>query len=149
MPRQGGLCPSWFWRHKASPFFFASARPPSMKASCQSKAYSSSNPPRNGRPISSQTSCSFNWLMPGQQVEEPGYLSGRSNHLALVLSSHKVPSTTFRLSAGCLLPFGFGLGFGNKGSILFNCASFVNRVLSATGSGPRAYYTKIQKCIVF
>ena len=125
--------------------FFAGAKLPSMKASCQSKAHPSSNSPRNARQTSSQTPCSSHSLRRRQQVEELGYLSGRSTHLAPVLRIHKIPSRTPRFSAGGLPPLGFGLGFGNKDSILFHCSSFMNRVLSAIGSPPIAYYTKIQK----
>ena len=122
----------------AGPPFFAGAKLPSMKASCQSKAPLESSSAKKARQISSQTPISSHSFRRRQQVDELGYLLGRSSHLAPVLSIQRIPSRTRRLSAGGLPPFGRAFGFGNNGSIFFHCSSFINRVFSAIGSPPIA-----------
>ena len=121
--------------------FFAGAKLPSMKASSQSKSDFSSKSARNFRQTSSHTPSSSHSRKRRQQVEGLGYLLGRSFHRAPVRKIHKMPSITSRLSAGGrpTLPFPC---FGNNGSILSHWASFINRVSSAIGSPPIAYYTK-------
>lgn len=133
----------------ARPPFFAGAKLPSMKASCQSKAPFASSWARKARQISSQIPISSHSFRRRQQVDELGYLLGRSSHLAPVLSIQRIPSRTCRLSAGGLPPLGLSLGFGNNGSTLFHCSSFKNRVFSAIGSPPIAYYTKIHQMSSF
>jgi hypothetical protein len=109
-----------------------------MKASCQYKAPFASSWAKKARQISSQMPLSSQSFRRRQQVDELGYLLGRSSHLAPVLSIQRIPSRTRRLSAGGLPPLGLGLGFGNKGSIFCHCESFINRVFSAIGSPPIA-----------
>jgi hypothetical protein len=122
----------------AGPPFFAGAKLASMKASCQSKAPLASSWAKKARQISSHTPLSSHSLKRRQQVDELGYLLGRSSHLAPVFKIQRIPSRTCRLSAGGLPPFGLGWGFGNNGSIFFHCSSFINRVFSAIGSPPIA-----------
>ena len=124
--------------------FFAGAKLPSMKASSQSKSAFSSSSERNLRQTSSQTPCSSHSLSLRQHVEGLGYTLGRSLHLAPLRKTQRMPSKTCRLPAGGR-PTRPGFGLGNKGSSLFHCSSFINRVVSAIGSPPIAYYTKIYK----
>ena len=128
--------------------FFAGAKLPSMKASSQSKRAFSSRSERNLRHTSSQTPCSSQSLSLRQHVEGLGYTLGRSLHLAPLRKTQRMPSRTCRLPA-CGRPTRPGSGFGNKGSSLFHCSSFINPVVSAIGSPPIAYYTKIHKMSSF
>jgi hypothetical protein len=131
-----------FGRANKGPPFFAGAKLPSMKASCQSSAPFSSSMDRNFRQTSSQTPCSSQSLNRRQQVDGLGYQSGRSCHRAPVLSTQRIPSRTMRLSAGGRPPFGFCFGAGSSGSSSFHLPSFMKRVYLAIGHLPIAYYTK-------
>lgn len=113
--------------------FFAGAKLPSMKASCQSSNPFSSRIERNLRQMSSQTPWSSHSLKRRQQVDGLGYRSGRSCHLAPVRKIHNMPSSTLRLSAAGRPPFGLGFCFGSSGSSFFHCSSFMKRVYSAIG----------------
>ncbi len=121
--------------------FFAGAKLPSIKASSQSKSDFSSKSAKNLRQTSSHTPSSSHNRKRRQQVEGLGYRFGRSFQRAPVLKIHRMPSMTSRLSAGGrpTLPF---WGLGSNGSIFSHWASFINRVCSAIGSPPIAYYTK-------
>lgn len=124
--------------------FFAGAKLPSMKASSQSNKDFSSRSAKNLRHTSSQTPSSSHSRNRRQHVEGLGYLLGKSFQRAPVLNTQRIPSKTCRLSAWGrpTRPF---RGFGSSGSILLHCSSLINRVFSAIGSPPIAYYTKIQQ----
>ena len=121
--------------------FFAGAKLASIKASSQSKSDFLSRSAKNLRQTSSHTPSSSHNRKRRQQVDGLGYRFGRSFHRAPVLKIHRMPSMTSRLSAGGrpTLPF---WGLGSSGSIFSHWASFINRVCSAIGSPPIAYYTK-------
>ena len=65
-----------------------------------------SNSERKARHMSLRTSASYHSLRRRQQVEGCGYRSGRSFHLAPVLSIQRIPSNTKRSSALGRPPFG-------------------------------------------
>lgn len=100
----------YFFSDASAPFF-AGAKLPSMKASSQSSNPFSSTMERNFRQISSYTPRSSHSRKRRQHVDELGYRSGKSCHLAPVRRTHRIPSKTSRLSAGGRPPLGFGLGF--------------------------------------
>jgi len=122
------------------PPFLAGAKLPSMKDSDQSKAPLASNWARKARQTSNQTPFSSQSFSLLQQVDELGYLEGRSHHLAPVRKIHIMPSKTSRLGASGRPPFLLGFGLGNKGSIFFHCSSLINFLLSAIGSPPMTIY---------
>ena len=129
----------------AGPPFFAGAKLPSMKASCQSSAPLASNCAKKARHTSSQTPCSSQSLSLRQQVEALGYTEGKSHHRAPVRNIHRIPSRTFRLSAGGLPPFGVALRLGNKGSIRCHCSSFKKLRISVIGSPPMTIYLNLKE----
>lgn len=126
------------------PLFFAGAKLPSIKASSQSNKDFSSRSAKNLRHTSSQTPSSSHSRKRRQHVEGLGYLPGKSFQRAPVLRIQRIPYNTARLSAWGrpTRPF---RGVGSSGSIRFNCSSLINRVCSAIGSPPIAYYTKSQQ----
>lgn len=124
----------------AEPPFLAGAKLPSMKDSDQSKAPLASNWARKARQTSSQTPFSSQSFSLLQQVEELGYLDGRSHHLAPVRKIHNMPSKTSRFGARGLPPFLPGFGLGNKGSIFFHCSSLINFLVLVIGSPPMTIY---------
>jgi len=129
-------------RANKGPPFFAGAKLPSMKASCQSSAPLSSSMDRNLRQTSSHTPWSSQSCNRRQQVEGLGYRSGRSCQRAPVRSTQRMPSRTSRLFFAGRPPFGLTLCLGSSGSSSFHWSSFMKRVYLAIGHLPIAYYTK-------
>lgn len=121
--------------------FFAGAKLPSIKDSSQSRTDCWSSSARNFRHTSSHTPSSSHSRRRRQHVDGLGYRLGKSFQRAPVRNIQRMPSKTSRLSAGGR-PTRPGSGFGSNGSIFFHCSSFINRVCSAIGSPPIAYYTK-------
>jgi hypothetical protein len=138
-----------------SPFGFSDSRAPffagkklaSINASSQSSTPLASNSERKARHISLKTSASNHSFRRRQHVEGCGYLSGRSFHLAPVLSIHRIASNTKRSSALGLPPFGRGGDFGTRGSILAHCSSvkYTTRSLTGLTSGESNKPHKIRK----
>ena len=128
-----------------SPFGFSDSRAPffagkklaSINASSQSSTPLASNSERKALHISFRTSASYHSFRRRQHVEGWGYLSGRSFHLAPVLSIQRIPSKTKRSSALGRPPFGRGGGLGMRGSIFFHCSSvrYTTRWLTGLTSG--------------
>jgi hypothetical protein len=103
--------------------FLAGAKLPSTKLSLQSNWPRASSSARNWRHTSNHTSCASHNCKRRQQVLGLGYSGGRSRQRAPVLSTHKMPSNTRRLSAhGRPRPE----DCGNNGSIFFHCSSVKN-----------------------
>ena len=103
--------------------FLAGAKLPSRKLSLQSNWPRASSSARNCRHTSNHTSCSSHNCKRRQQVLGRGYSGGRSRQRAPVLSTHKMPSNTRRLSAhGRPRPE----EWGSNGSIFFHCSSDKN-----------------------
>jgi len=101
--------------------FLAGAKLPSMKLSLQSNWPCSSSSARNRRHTLSQTSCSSHKRRRRQQVA--GLMpksEGRSRQRAPVLSTHKIPSSTARLSFHGRPALEY---FGSSGSSLAHCWS--------------------------
>lgn len=103
--------------------FFAGAKLPSTKASLQSSCFLSSSSETNALHASIHTSCSSQSFNLRQQVEGLGYSFGKSAQGAPVLSTHRIPSKTLRLSAQGRPPFLLRLGFGRSFSSFFHCSS--------------------------
>ena len=120
-----------FGRPNSGPPFFAGAKLPSIKASCQSSAPFSSSMDKNLRQTSSQTPCSSQSFSRRQQVEAEGYRSGRSCHRAPVRSTQRMPSSTCRFSIGGRPPLALRLALGSNGSSSFHWSFFMKRVYSA------------------
>ena len=95
----------------------------STNTSSQSRMPLWSNSERKARHMSLRTSSSYHTLRRRQQVEGFGYPSGRSFHLAPVLSTHSIPSNTKRSSVLGRPPFRPTDLFGIRGSIFFHCSS--------------------------
>ena len=129
---------AFFGLADASAPFFAGAKLPSMKASCQSSNPFSSRRDRNLRQISSQTPLSSHSRSRLQQVEGLGYRSGKSCHRAPVRRTQRMPSKTSRLSAGGRPLLGREGGFGSSGASNFQWSSFMKRVYLAIGAPPIA-----------
>lgn len=117
--------------------FFAGKKLPSMNVSSQSSTPLASSSERKALHMSLRTSASYHSFRRRQQVEGCGYLSGRSFHLAPVLSIQRIPSKTKRSSALGRPPFGRGGGLGMRGSIFFHCSSvrYTTRLLTGLTSG--------------
>jgi hypothetical protein len=115
----------------AEPPFFAGAKLPSIKASCQSSAPFSSSMDKNLRQTSSQTPCSSQSLSRRQQVEALGYRSGRSCHRAPVRSTQRIPSSTSRFSIGGRPPLALRLALGSNGSSSFHWSFIIKPVYLA------------------
>jgi len=117
--------------------FFAGKKLASTKTSSQSRMPLWSNSERNARHMSLRTSSSYHSLRRRQQVEGFGYRSGRSFHLAPVLSTHSIPSNTSRSSVRGRPPFRPTVLFGMRGSILRHCSSvkYTTRLLTGLTSG--------------
>jgi hypothetical protein len=117
--------------------FFAGKKLASTKTSSHARMPSWSNSERKARHISLRTSVSYHSLRRRQQVEGFGYRSGRSFHLAPVLSIQSIPSKTNRSSALGRPPFGPIGFFGMRGSILRHCSSvkYTTRLLTGLTSG--------------
>ena len=113
--------------------FFAGKKLASINASSQSSTPLASNSERKARHISLKTSASYHSFRRRQHVEGCGYLSGRSFHLAPVLSNQRIASNTRRSSALGRPPFGRGGDFGIRGSILAHCSSVKYTTRSLTG----------------
>ena len=120
-----------FGRANKGPPFFAGAKLPSIKASCQSSAPFSSSMERNFLQTSSQTPCSSQSRNRRQQVEALGYRSGKSCQRAPVRSIQRMPSITSRLSIGGRPPLGLRFGLGSSGSSSFHWSFFMKRVYLA------------------
>ena len=120
-----------FGRPNSGPPFFAGAKLPSIKASCQSSAPFSSSMDKNLRQTSSQTPCSSQSFSRRQQVEALGYRSGRSCQRAPVRSTQRMPSNTSRLSIGGRPPLALGLALGSNGSSSFHWSLFMKPVYFA------------------
>jgi hypothetical protein len=103
--------------------FLAGAKLPSRKLSLQSSLPLRSSSERNARQILSQTPCFSQRRNRRQQVLALGYSGGKSRHRAPVLSTHKMPSTTRRLSDQGRPRL---LSRGSNGSILFHRSSLKN-----------------------
>jgi hypothetical protein len=118
--------------------FLAGAKLPSKKLSLQSSFPRSSSSRRNALQISSHTPRSSHLRSRLQQVAAEGYSLGRSRHLAPVLRTQRMPSSTRRLSAQGrpLLRV-----FGNKGAMRFHCSSLRN--VSIPSFAPHPLY-KVQ-----
>jgi hypothetical protein len=113
--------------------FFAGAKLPSMNDSLHFSCWRSFNSLRNARQISSQTSCSSQSRSRRQQVEGEGNSSGKSHQRAPLRRIHKMPSSTWRSSAGGRPPRGRFRRFGSKGRIFSHWASVNNRPYRAIG----------------
>lgn len=103
--------------------FFAVAKLPSMNASLQSSRPLRFSSPRNVRQIVSQTSFCSQFCNLRQHVEGEGYSLGRSCHLAPLRAIHRIPSSTWRLSAQGRPPRFPRRSLGNRGSIFLHCRS--------------------------
>ena len=103
--------------------FFAGAKLASRKLSLQSSLPRWSSSERKLRQIPNQTSPSSHRRRRRQQVLGEGYSLGRSRQRAPLLSTHKMPSNTARLSAQGL-PLLRSLG--SSGSRCFHCFSLSN-----------------------
>lgn len=117
--------------------FFAGKKLASTNTSSQSRMPLWSNSERKARHMSLSTSVSYHSLRRRQQVEGFGYRSGRSFHLAPVLSTHSIPSNTKRSSDLGRPPFRPTDLFGIRGSIFFHCSSvrYTTRLLTGLTSG--------------
>ena len=113
----------------ASAPFFAGAKLPSIKASCQSSTPLASSIDRNLRQTSNQTPWSSQSRNRRQHVDALGYRSGKSCQRAPVRKTHKIPSRTCRLSIGGRPPFRFGFGSGSSGFSSFHLSSFMDHLL--------------------
>ena len=120
-----------FGRPNSGPPFFAGAKLPSIKASCQSSAPFSSSMDKNLRHTSSQTPSSSQSLIRRLQADALGYRSGRSCQRAPVRSTLRILPSTSRFSIGGRPPFGLRLGLGSRGSISFHWSFFMKRVYLA------------------
>jgi hypothetical protein len=101
--------------------FLAGAKLPSIKLSLQSSWPRASSSVRKRRHTLSQTSCSSHKRSRRQQVAGLTPKSeGKSRQRAPVLSTHKIPSSTARLSLHGRPALEY---FGNSGSSLAHCAS--------------------------
>lgn len=100
--------------------FFAGAKLASRKLSSQSNVPRASSSERKARHTLSQTPCFSQRASRRQQVAALGYSSGKSRQRAPVLSTHRIPSSTCRLSAHGR-PRLFSTG--SNGSIFCHCAS--------------------------
>jgi hypothetical protein len=129
--------------------FFAGAKLASIKASSQSRRPSASSRERNVRQIFSQMSCSSQVFSRRQQVDELGYLLGKSCQGAPVRRIQRIPSKTSRLSLLGRPPLEPGLSDGNKGAIFNHWVSFRNLEVAAIGPPPIAYYAKTIKMSSF
>ena len=103
--------------------FLAGAKLPSRNDSLQSSLPRWSNSLRNCRQILSHTSCSSQCRSRRQHVLGLGYSLGRSRQRAPVLSTHRIPSSTWRLSAQGRPRLRI---LGKSGSILAHCSSDKN-----------------------
>ena len=103
--------------------FLAGAKLPSTKLSLQSSRPRASSSAKNCRQILSQIPRASHRCNRRQHVLGLGYTGGKSRHRAPVLSTHRMPSKTRRLSAHGR-PRLWGLG--KNGSILFHCGSDKN-----------------------
>ena len=117
--------------------FFAGKKLASMNDSSQSSTPLASNSERKALHISLRTSASYHSFKRRQHVEGCEYFSGRSFHLAPVLSIQRIPSKTKRSSFLGRPPFGRGGGLGISGSIFFHCSSvrYTTRLLTGLTSG--------------
>lgn len=120
-----------FGRTNKGPPFFAGAKLPSIKASCQSSAPFLSSMEKNFLQTSSQTPCSSQRCNRRQQVDALGYRSGKSCQRAPVRSTQRMLSRTFRLSTGGRPPLGLRFGLGSSGSSIFHLSLFMKRVYLA------------------
>ena len=127
-----------FGRPNSGPPFFAGAKLPSIKASCQSSAPFSSSMDKNLRQTSSQTPCSSQRLNRRQHVDALGYRLGISCQRAPVRSTHRMPSSTRRLSIAGRPPLRLRLALGTSGSSSFHWSSFMKRLYFAIGHLPIA-----------
>lgn len=101
--------------------FLAGANEPSAKVSSHSKCPPSSSSSMKVRHTLSQTSCSSQSRSRRQQVAGEGYCGGKSRQRAPVFKTHKIPSSTRRLSTKRRPPLGEGLSSGSNGAILHHC----------------------------
>ncbi len=108
--------------HSLAPFL-AGAKLPSINASLQSSFCRWSSSARKARQILSQISSSSQSCKRRQQVLGLGYSRGKSRQRAPVLSTHRIPSSTCRLSCHGRPRL---RSFGNRGSIFFHCSSDKN-----------------------
>ena len=117
--------------------FLAGKKLASTNTSSQSNIPSWSNSERKARHMSLRTSSSYHSLRRRQHVEGFGYRSGRSFHLAPVLSTHSIPSKTKRSFVLGRPPFRLMDFFGMRGSIFFHCSSakYTTRLLTGFTSG--------------
>jgi hypothetical protein len=113
--------------------FLAGAKLPSRKDSLHLSCCRSFSSPRKARQISSHTSRSSQSRSLRQQVEGAGNSSGKSCQRAPLRRIHKMPSSTWRSSAGGRPPCGRGGRLGSKGRIFAHWASVSNRPYRAIG----------------
>jgi hypothetical protein len=113
--------------------FLAEAKLPSKKLSLQSSRPRSSSSCRKARQIANHTPRSSHVRNRLQQVAADGYSLGRSRHRAPVLSTQRMPSSTWRLSAQ-----GRPLlrNLGSSGLILSHCSSRRNVSIPSFSSLP-------------
>lgn len=107
----------------SEPPFLAGAKLASRKLSSQSSVPRVSSSDKNARHTLSHTPCFSQRPKRRQQVAALGYSLGRSRHRAPVLSTHKMPSSTRRLSAQGRPRL---LSRGSNGSIFSHCSSDKN-----------------------
>ena len=103
--------------------FFAEAKLPSANVLDQSSCPRSSSSARKARQILSHNPCSSHRLNLRQQVLGLGSVSGRSRQRAPVLSTHRIPSRTDRLSAQGRPPLRVFGRSGRSGSIFSQARS--------------------------
>jgi hypothetical protein len=111
--------------------FFAGAKEPSAKVSCQSSLPAASSSPRKLRQIVSHKSSSSQSRRRRQQVLEEGKSFGKSFHLAPLRSTQRIPSKHARLSAGGRPPRRERLGSGRNGRIFSHCESVSSLLVMA------------------
>ena len=103
--------------------FLAGAKLASIKLSSQSSVPRASSSAKNARHTLSQMPCFSQRAKRRQQVAALGYSLGKSRHRAPVLSTQRIPSSTWRLLAQGR-PRLFSCG--SNGSIFFHCSSDKN-----------------------
>jgi hypothetical protein len=111
--------------------FFAGAKEPSAKVSCQSSLPAASSSPRKLRQIVSHKSLSSQSRRRRQQVLEEGKSFDKSFHLAPLRSTQRIPSKHARLSAGGRPPRRERLGSGRNGRIFSHCESVSSLLVMA------------------
>jgi hypothetical protein len=101
--------------------------------------------PRKPRHMRSQVPSSSHCRKRRQQVDPPGYPSGRSRHRAPVFKTQRIPSTTSRLLTRGRPPSGERRGRGRCGSILAHCASVTRTLGLGTSTSAQCGTAALEK----